>query len=99
MPDTLRFIGRAAFASCFHLKRLKLPESLETIGEQAFAYCYSLSGPVVIPANVISLGRGAFDGDYNLLSVTIEPDSRLSRIGYGVFANCGIEEFTLKSGQ
>ena len=49
----------------------------------------------LIPKSVSALGRFAFAYDYNLTAIEIEPESKLNRLGYGVFGYCGIEDFTV----
>ena len=95
LPDTLQIIDEGAFKGCTSIRSFTMPGSLTTIGEEAFSWCTSLAVPVTIPANVVSLGQYAFFNDYSLQSITIHPDSRLSRIGYATFAGCGITDFTV----
>ena len=49
----------------------------------------------LIPKSVSALGRFAFAYDYKLTKIEIEPESKLNRLGYGVFGYCGIEDFTV----
>ena len=91
----LEEIGGYAFSECTSLAELNFNSELKTIGENAFEYCTSFDSEIVIPKKVISVGRFAFYMDYNLNKITIESDSSLSRIGYGAFGYCGIEDFTI----
>ena len=93
--DTLTEIEGYAFSECTSLNAPALPAGLTTIGENAFEYCVSFEGEITVPKNVISVGRFSFYMDYDLKKIVIEPDSRLSRIGYGAFGYCGIEDFTV----
>ena len=88
-------ISGYAFSQCTALNTPTLPASLITIGENAFEYCASMSGTLSIPKSVISIGRFAFFDDYALTSIILEPESELSRIGYGTFGYCGITDFTV----
>ena len=60
LPRGLLEIQLAAFASCSSLKRLTIPNTVTVIGEYVFAHCMQLT--VSVPANVKSIGRGAFIG-------------------------------------
>lgn len=91
----LEEIGDSAFSECISLNAPKLPSGLKSIGQNAFEYCTSFSSEIIIPKAVISVGRFAFFMDYNLNKIIIESDSELSRIGYGAFGYCGIEDFTI----
>ena len=88
-------IGGYAFSQCAALQTPILPASLTTIGENAFEYCSAMSGTISIPKSVIEIGRFAFFDDYALTRIVIEPESELSRIGYGTFGYCGITDFTV----
>ena len=59
LPDTVNYIGMAAFAYNDSLKTINLPEGLEWIGERAFTGCKSL-GRVDLPAGLSGLGSRAF---------------------------------------
>lgn len=91
----LEEIGGYAFSECTSLGVPELPSKLITIGENAFEYCTSFNSEITIPKTVISVGRFAFYMDYDLNKITIESDSSLSRLGYGAFGYCGIEDFTI----
>ena len=95
LNEGLTEIGGSAFSQCSELALPILPASLTTIGENAFEYCISMNGTLHIPKNVISIGRFAFYQDYGLTGIVIEPESQLSRIGYGTFGYCGITDFTV----
>ena len=90
-------IGGYAFSRCTRMQTPILPASLTTIGENAFEYCVSMSGTLNIPKSVISIDRFAFFQDYALTAIVLEPESELSRIGYGTFGYCGITSFTVPS--
>lgn len=65
IPDSVKRIGKGAFAVCTDLKSVRLPEGLEYIEKNAFRDCVSLK-KIVIPSTVTRLGGGAFAGCYTL---------------------------------
>ena len=88
-------IGGYAFSECTALCVPEFPSGLVTIGENAFEYCTSFNSELVIPKTVVGVGRFAFFMDYALNRIVIESDSSITRIGYGAFGYCGIEDFTI----
>ena len=60
LPETLETISDCAFYGCSALQTITLPETLETIGKYAFQGAGLRA--ITIPANVSSLGVGAFAG-------------------------------------
>lgn len=68
LPDTIRIIGKKAFAECTNLEgNLVLPSSVEEIGDYAFSET-SLSGDLFLPDSLRTIGEGVFkmsdfDGD------------------------------------
>lgn len=60
LPSSLTDIGENAFTNCTRLAEINLPENLEYIGDSAFSGCRSLSGDLVIPPKVVSIGKFAF---------------------------------------
>ena len=95
LNDGLIEIGRYAFSDCESLQTPVFPEGLERISENAFENCSGMTEKCLIPKSVSALGRFAFAYDYNLTAIEIEPESKLNRLGYGVFGYCGIEDFTV----
>lgn len=62
-------IGKGAFFGCTNLKMLVLSEGLTAIGDWAFANT-GISGEVVIPSTVVSLGNAYFVGCPHLRKLT-----------------------------
>ena len=58
-----RLIADCAFEYCDELTNLFIPNTVTIIGEQSFYGCTSLTGTLVIPDSVISIGMSAFGGD------------------------------------
>ena len=94
MNEGLKTIGGEAFLES-GIQTPTLPSTLTTIGEEAFCECLNMTEMLAIPKGVISIGRFAVFKDINLRQIEIEAESTLSRIGYGAFAGCGIETFTV----
>lgn len=59
LPDTLEFIGAAAFLNDQYISSIHLGKNVKTIDSMAFAGCTSL-GDMVIPASVKEIGNYAF---------------------------------------
>ncbi len=68
------------------LTSLDTSETISTIGPNSFANCGSLTGDLVIPNTVASIGQQAFMACENLTSVTIP--SSVTAIGEGAFSFC-----------
>jgi len=54
-----------------------------------------VNGIVTIPASVISIGAGAFNGVTTLTSIIFEPGSQLTSIGGNAFRNTGLTSITI----
>ena len=65
IPDSVTTICDKAFCECEHC-HIVLPESVTTIGKEAFKFC-GYDSEINIPANVTSIGDGAFTGYRRLL--------------------------------
>ena len=82
-PETLKTIGKSAFATCIQLNNIEFNNNLTEIGEDAFSSCTTLS-TVKIPNSVKTIGKSAFANNGNLSSVTL-PEG-LTAIEEGVFS-------------
>ena len=71
IPDSVKTIGRKAFAYCSALVELKLGGGVETIGEEAFRNCVKLTD-VVIPASTTRIEMRAFAYCTDVVNFTIE---------------------------
>lgn len=85
VPDGIRMIGDAAFASCRNLTAVTIPESVVSIGNKAFQGCQSLT-TVTLPQSVVSIGDKAFFNCFALSSVYIP--ASVTNIGEDVFFGC-----------
>ena len=62
IPNSVVTIDNNAFYDCKKLKSISIGYGVTTIGEFAFTYCYELTGALIIPNNVTSIGKSAFSG-------------------------------------
>lgn len=70
LPSGITEIGFAAFRDCSSLSESAFPSELTSIGYEAF-YGTGIS-TVVVPANVINIGAGAFSGCKNLKDIQVD---------------------------
>lgn len=77
LPNSIKTIGKEAFAFTTNLTNISLPENLEVIGQSAF----ERSGLVklIIPFNVTDIQARAFARS-SLRKVKIEPVSSITKI-------------------
>jgi fibronectin type 3 domain-containing protein len=92
LPKTgsLTSIGVSAFLECTELKDITLPDSLQTIGSSAFVDCSKLSGTLVIPASVTSIGTGVFFGCPILDALVFKNTSTAPTMAYSIADNTQI---------
>lgn len=81
----VRTIGNYAFNQCLSLSSIVLGDNVTTIGDYAFGECTGVSGNLVIPDSVTSIGMGAFKKS-TIETVTI-PDS-VTEMGTDIFYQC-----------
>lgn len=60
MPDTIKEIGKYAFASNMYLTKINLSSSLKSIPEGMLAFCSKLK-ELEIPSSVKSMGKNSLD--------------------------------------
>ena len=85
MPNSVKNLGKAAFAYCESLTAIELSSSLTHIEEQAFYGCaYLLS--LTLPDTVTEVKDDAFKGCSNLKSLSL--GTGLKSIGNGAFSYC-----------
>ena len=83
LPNSVRYIGRGAFANCMSLISVELGDSLISIGEEAFTNCAFAT--IALPSTLQNIGVVCFAG-CSLNSITI-PGS-VAKISEGVFYAC-----------
>lgn len=85
LGNSLRKIGRSAFAWCTSLRSVTLPDGLEDIASQAFAYCGNLT-EINIPATVRHIGANTFSFCSSLTSMALP--SQLTELESYAFSEC-----------
>ena len=60
MPDTIKEVGKYAFASNMYMTNIKLSASLKYIPEGMLAFCGKLK-ELDVPPSVKSIGKNSFD--------------------------------------
>ena len=75
LSNNIRVLPNYAFMGCTALQSIALPDSLETIGKQTF--CAAGLRTLTLPANVSSIGYGAFaaNGQYEFYYYETENES------------------------
>ena len=97
IPSTLRHLNSYAFSDCIRLKTdpLVFPEGMEEIANMAFLNCRSLTGEVVLPSTMKTIGNGYA---CRLKEIHI-PNSCLDLTGSShVQLNLGLEKIHLPEG-
>ncbi len=93
LPDSVTTIDQYAFLNCTGLTELTLPDSVTTINAGAFGACTGLTGQFVIPENVTSLGKSAFE---KCGFTSIKLLCSLKKLQDWTFANCrNLKEITI----
>ena len=93
IPDTVMYLGEAAFDGCSELTDITIPDNVRTIGAWTFAYCTSLE-EITIPNGVTTIGDYAFGGCESLTSIHIP--ASVTSIDSGFILDCNeITEITV----
>ncbi len=71
IPSKLEKIGHGAFKST-GLKTITIPNSVKIIEYEAFEYCSKLTGDIVIPESVTTIGRYAFYNNKNVEKLEVK---------------------------
>ena len=74
------------FSQRFNIKTLVLEDGITHIGDYAFALCPVVTGTLIIPNTVTSIGQNAFNGISYLTGLTI--GSAVATIGNWAFEGC-----------
>ncbi|MCR5653220.1 MAG: leucine-rich repeat protein, partial [Ruminococcus sp.] len=87
LSSNITKIEYAAFAYCRNIKHVDFPYSLKYLEESAFDNCQSLSGDIVLHANVSRIGKDAFFNCSKLTAVYILNRDVAMYQGRGLFEN------------
>lgn len=85
IPDSVTYIGKAAFKGCKNLKRVRLSNNLNILDSFAFSECESLES-IIIPSSLHYFSYGVFSHSYNLK--TIKVHDNINYIDDYAFLNC-----------
>lgn len=86
ISSTVTKIGSNALSNCSRLTSVVFPDAIEEIGYNAFYGCNNLSGNIVLPDSLATMGGGVFGYCENISSVVI--GDGLNRIESQSFFNC-----------
>lgn len=75
LPQTLRTIGKSAFAYNMLMSQCSLPDGLQSVGEYAFQRCWSA---IMSVKGLSYAGPGAFWECSKMSEVTLAPDAEIS---------------------
>ena len=85
IPNSVKNIGKGAFAYCKNLTNVTIPNGVTSINYDTFDFCSSLTN-ITIPNSVTSIDNYAFSYCYSLKNITI-PNS-VTSIGWNTFEHC-----------
>ncbi|MBQ6062762.1 MAG: leucine-rich repeat domain-containing protein [Prevotella sp.] len=86
IPNSVKRIGKSAFAYCWKLDSIKFSNGLESIGDYAFANNSKLTS-VILPNSLKTIGYRAFSNDvdsHRILNTVVIP-AGVEEIGSGAF--------------
>ena len=86
LPDSIKRIGKCAFAQCKNLKTINLPNNIEVIDDAAFFECENLDLIFHTPLNLQKIGDYCFYGCKKLIGNLIFSETVL-KIGSAAFKN------------
>ncbi len=84
IPDSVKYIGNAAFSYCENLKKVTMGKNVISIGSYAFEFCASLTS-VTVSENLEYIDESAFAGCESLSKITLY--EKLKYIGPYVFTD------------
>ena len=80
LPEGMTEIPAAAFQQAANLTSINIPSTVKKIGINALAYIGITE--LTVPATVEEIGYGAFRGNTNLTTVTVEGDTKISNYAF-----------------
>ena len=87
IPETVEKIGKSAFCYCDALSEVNIPTGLKEMGSYVFYHCTSLTGDIIIPSTIESLGDYIFEGT-SIQSVTFKAGEFPISVTRQMFYNC-----------
>ena len=89
IPNSVEYIGIAAFQNCSSLTSLEFEEDsqITSLEQNVFRNCSSLTGSLQIPNTVTTIGNYAFAQCYNLTGDLIIPNT-VTSVGVEAFWEC-----------
>ena len=89
IPNSVEYIGMAAFQNCSSLTSLEFEEDsqITSLEQNVFRNCSSLTGNLQIPNTVTYIGDYAFSNCYNLTGDLVIPNT-VESVGDGAFWEC-----------
>ena len=84
LPDSIRSIGKEAFAECLELQRINIPDKVRSIGEGAFID--TRLKEIALPDSYKGQGKRFFSSCWVLKSVRLSPN--MTAIGNDMFNGC-----------
>ncbi len=109
IPSSVTSIGKKAFSGCNNLESITVESNNANYSSQdgilynkdktqIIEVPQGISGSIVLPNTLTSIGSSAFFNCGNLKTVTFEENSKLENIGYSAFDGCiGLESITIPS--
>ena len=88
LPESLSYIGEAAFLGCNFTGHLSLPESLTFVGGSAFSCSGNYSGGLTIPSGVKTLYGGTFSGSSFTGQLVFQGELDFSLYANSDFSGC-----------
>lgn len=97
LGNKLTVIESSVFLGCTSLTTVNIPKTVTTVENYAFKNCSSLSGEIILPDGVTSIGEEAF---YNCAAITkVTLGSGIKTIGDEAFYGCtALAEINLPEG-
>jgi hypothetical protein len=84
-------VGPQTFKNCTSLNAMlnfEFLRNISVINDETFYFCNALKTALCIPINVVSIGKNAFYGCTNVLSIDIQSATALRIIGISAFESC-----------
>lgn len=97
LPNSLKIIPREALADLPNLVNVTLPDAYTSIGQKAFYNC-GISGDIVFPNTLTTLGVSCFSTTRNLKTATFLTGSPVTEIPNNAFYMSSLQNVSLPAG-